>query len=256
MISAYLMGGLGNQMFQIAAATSLAIENDDEAIFNFEACFTPLEGLPSTKYKDNLFKKINNSQNIITEFRHEESSHAYQKIVYKKNLLIYGYFQSEKYFMQNKEKILDIFYINDADVSFLQDAYKNIDLNNTVSVHIRRGDYLKFPDTHPVCEAEYYKKAMSYFPNKNFLFISQDIEWVKQNFKGNNIFYSKNNNEISDFIIQTLCCDNIIANSTFSWWAAYLNKNKNKKVIAPSQWFGKDSSLNHNDIVPCNWTKI
>jgi len=256
MISAFLMGGLGNQMFQIAAATSLAIENNDEAAFNFKTCYTPLQGNPSLKYEKNIFKKIKNLENITIDNTHTEINFAYQKIEYKKNLLMHGYFQSEKYFLQNKEKILDLFYINSEDVYFLQNKYKNIDLNNTVSVHVRRGDYLKFSHIHPVCEAEYYKKAMEHFPNKNFIFVSQDMEWVYENFKGNNIFYSNNDNEILDFTIQTICSDNIIANSTFSWWAAYLNKNKNKKIISPLKWFGEKSPHNQDNIIPSNWIRI
>lgn len=250
------MGGLGNQMFQIAAATSLAIENNDEAVFDFNLCFTPLQGNPSLKYVDNIFKKIKNSKFIEVEYTHKEKNHSYENIPYKKNLLIHGYFQSEKYFQKNKEKIIDLFHIDDKDISFLYEKYKNIDLKNTVSIHIRRGDYLNSPDIHPVCKKEYYEKAMQSFPNKNFLFVSQDIEWVKNNFKGTNIFYSENNNEILDLTLQTICSDNIIANSTFSWWGAYLNRNQNKKVIAPLQWFGKNSFINKNDIVPSNWTEI
>ena len=256
MISASLMGGLGNQMFQIAAATSLAIENKDEAVFDFNSCFTPSQGNPSLKYADNIFKKIKNSKFIEVEHTHKEKNHSYEKIPYEKNLLINGYFQSEKYFQKNKEKILDLFHIDHKDISFLYEKHKNIDLKNIVSIHVRRGDYLNSPDIHPVCKKEYYEKAMQSFPNKNFLFVSQDIEWVKNNFKGTNIFYSENNNEILDLTLQTICSDNIIANSTFSWWGAYLNKNQNKKVIAPSQWFGKNSFINKDDIVPSNWTEI
>jgi hypothetical protein len=256
MISSFLMGGIGNQMFQIAAATSLAIENNDEAIFNFESCFTPLQGNPSSKYANNIFKKIKSSKNVIPEHIHKEACHSYKKIEYKNNLLLHGYFQSEKYFERNKQKIIDLFYINPENISSLQERYKNINLNDTVSVHVRRGDYLKFSDSHYLCEIEYYEKAMEQIPNKNFIFISDDIQWVKKNIKGNKIYYSDNNDEVLDLTLQTICCDNIIANSTFSWWGAYLNQNKNKKVIAPLRWFGKNSFLNQNDIVPSNWKKI
>lgn len=250
------MGGLGNQMFQIAAATSLAIDNNDEAVFNFEACFTPLQGNPSLKYKDNIFKNIKNSNSIISEYRYDETSYKHSEIPYVKNLFINGYFQSEKYFQKNKREVTNLFFINEQDIEFLISKYKEIDLNETVSIHVRRGDYLRFSDIHPICEIEYYKKAMNFFPNKNFIFVSKDMDWVKDNFKGENIFYCQNDNEILDFTIQTICSDNIIANSTFSWWAAYLNKNKDKKIIAPSQWFGKNSGIYQNDIVPTNWIRI
>lgn len=250
------MGGLGNQMFQIAAATSLAIDNNDEAVFNFSSCFTPLQGNPSSKYKNNIFKNIKNSEDIISEYKYTETSHKYTQIPYAKNLLINGYFQTEKYFYKNKQQIIDLFFINENDIDFLKDKYKNINFNKTVSIHVRRGDYLKFSETHPVCEIDYYKMAIEFFPDSDFLFVSKDMEWVKNNFRGNNIFYCHNDNEVLDFTIQTICAHNIIANSTFSWWAAYLNKNKNKKIIAPSQWFGKNSGIYQNDIVPIDWTRI
>jgi len=256
MISAFLMGGIGNQMFQIAAASSLAIENNDEAVFNFENCFTPLQGNPSSKYSKNIFKNVKNSQNLIIEREYKEKSYEYCKIPYFKNLLINGYFQNEKYFIQNKDKIIDLFYISDEDIRFLKLNYYYIDFEQTVSIHVRRGDYLKFSDIHPVCEVDYYNKAIENFPNKKFIFISDDIQWVKDNFRGNNIFYSKNNNEILDFTLQSICCSNIIANSSFSWWAAYLNKNKNKKIIAPLKWFGKNSPYCENDITPIDWVRI
>lgn len=250
------MGGIGNQMFQIAAASSLAIENSDEAIFNFESCFTPLQGNGSLKYSNNIFKNIKNSKNIIIDQVYNETSHSYNKIPYSKNLLIKGYFQSEKYFAQNKNKIADLFYINDEDVKILTHQYNFLDLSQTVSIHIRRGDYLNFPDIHPVCEAEYYNKAMENFPNKNFIFISDDIKWAKENFKGDRIYFSNNNSEILDLTLQTICSDNIIANSSFSWWAAYLNKNQNKKIIAPLKWFGKNGPSEQNDITPYNWIRL
>jgi hypothetical protein len=256
MISAFLMGGIGNQMFQIAAASSLAIENNDEAIFNFESCFTPLQGNSSLKYSKNIFKNVKNSQNLIIEHEYKEKSHEYSKIPYFKNLLINGYFQNEKYFIENKHKIIDLFYINNEDINFLKLNYNYLNFNETVSIHIRRGDYLKFSDIHPVCEIEYYNKAMENFPDKNFIFISDDMEWVKNNFKGSRIFYSKNNNEILDFTLQSICCSNIIANSSFSWWAAYLNKNQSKKIIAPLKWFGKNGPSEQNDITPSNWIRI
>jgi hypothetical protein len=96
---------------------------------------------------------------------------------------------------------------------------------------------------------------MDEFKNSSFIFISDDMEWVKNNFKGDNIFYSPLKDAILDLTLMTVCNNIIIANSTFSWWGAYLNK-KNKKVISPKIWFGHRGPKDYFDIVPNNWIKI
>lgn len=251
------MGGLGNQMFQIAAAYSVASSNNDFCHFNFDKCYTPLQGHPSNRYKNNIFKNIKHSNDIIVEHVHKEKDdQSYEKIEYKNNLMLHGYFQKEKYFKNNISDIKNnLFYLNPKDCDFLSSKFK-LNEKRSVSVHIRRGDYLKFSDIHPICDLLYYKKAIDFFgKNYNFIFVSDDIEWVKQNFNADNYYYSCLNNEILDFTLLTLCHDNIIANSTFSWWGAYLGKYKDKKVIAPAQWFGKEGP-NGEDIVLKNWIKL
>lgn len=255
MTSSFLMGGLGNQMFQIAAATSLAIDNNDEAIFNFNACYTPLQGNPSNKYKDTLFKNIKKSDVLYYDYIHEEKSHKYEPIQYKKNILLKGYFQSEKYFVNNKKTIINLFNIEEKTENFLYEKY-NFSNYKYVSVHIRRGDYLKFSNIHPTCSIDYYLKAMQHFDNYKFLFVSDDIAWVKENFKNNNYIFSEETDEINDLILLTLCDHNIIANSTFSWWGAYLNKKSDKIIIRPNKFFGNDGPKDENDICPDEWIKI
>lgn len=249
------MGGLGNQMFQIAAAYSLAQDNNDEAVFDFNKCYTPGQGHESNRYKETILKNINNQSNIFSCNFHEEEDFSYKEIKYRNNLMIKGYFQCEKYFYNNKQSVIDLFHISQEDISFLNDIF---DFNNNkyVSVHIRRAEYLKYPDIHPVCEKSYYYKAMEFFPKETkFLFISDDIEWVKDNFKSNNFYFSENNTDILDLTLISLCDHNIIANSSFSWWGAYLNKNKNKTVIGPKHWFGPKGPKNQ-EIIPESWIKI
>jgi hypothetical protein len=96
---------------------------------------------------------------------------------------------------------------------------------------------------------------MDGFKNSQFIFISDDMGWVMSNFRGDNIFYSNLNSEVGDMILQTMCDNNIIANSSFSWWGAYLNKTPNKVVIAPSQWFGPSGHKDIQDVIPENWIK-
>jgi hypothetical protein len=90
----------------------------------------------------------------------------------------------------------------------------------------------------------------------DFIFVSDDMNWVKENFKGNNIFYSDNSEEILDLTLMSICDNNIIANSSFSWWGAFLNENPNKKVIAPSKWFGPEGPSDTQDIYPTEWITI
>jgi hypothetical protein len=246
MISCNLQGGLGNQMFQIAATIALSLRNNDKSCFNFSTCNTPLQGNPSNKYKDTIFSKICNQPFFFSEKQYFEPKFSYTEISYHNNLLLNGYFQSEKYFEDFKDNIIDTFVISDI-------VKKPI--NNLTSVHIRRGDYLNLQHFHSICDISYYKKAMDTIGG-NFLFFSDDMEWVRENFQGDNIFYSQNNDEVLDLSLMTLCDNNIIANSSFSWWGAYLNQNSNKIVISPKEWFGPKGPKDIQDILPENWVKI
>ena len=114
---------------------------------------------------------------------------------------------------------------------------------NSVSIHVRRGDYLKHKNlqTHGLCSLDYYKKAIDYLldqkSNLNFFVFSDDLEWCKNNFDFvQNIFYCEGS-PIEDFILMSSCKYNIIANSSFSWWSAFLNQNQNKIIIYPNNWF-------------------
>lgn len=253
MISSRLFGGLGNQMFQISAAYSLAVKNNDTSGFNFNECYTPLQGRPSKFYVGNIFKNVSAIDHYDFKNYYTESSHEYSPIPYSNDLLLDGYFQSEKYFNNIKDEIINLFYM---------DTYSN-EINEflkydkpVTSVHIRRGDYLKNPNIHPTCDLNYYKNAIEMIGDSYFLFLSDDIEWVKQNFKGENYIFSDFNNDILELELMSKCQNNIIANSTFSWWGAYLNKNVNKKIIAPLIWFGEKGPKNYSDVVPESWIKI
>lgn len=174
------------------------------------------------------------------------------------NCYIEGYFQSEKYFMEIKHKIIKAFSFPSID-----DNNKNILMkirnSNSVSIHIRRGDYLKQRSVFKTCDVSYYQKAISYIKSNSispyFFVFSNDIEWCKKNIEEKNICYVDNNNGINSFRDMQLmseCKHNIIANSTFSWWGAWLNKNKDKIVCAPSSWFVGM----HDNPVPEDWIRI
>lgn len=252
MISCNLQGGLGNQMFQIAAATSLALSNDDTYSFNFHQCNTPNQGNPSVKYINNIFKDIPIHDNYHFEKNYNEPKFSFTEIPYQKNLLLNGYFQSEKYFKNNSDKIKKLFFLNIDDIKNISIKY---DVTNLTCVHVRRGDYLKHKDFHFTCDIDYYQKSIQSINDTKFIFVSDDMDWVKLNFKSDNFLYSDLNDEILDFTLITMCKNVIISNSSFSWWGAYLNKNQGK-IIAPKRWFGKLGPKDYFDVIPNGWETI
>jgi len=257
MTSTFLLGGLGNQMFQIAAAKSLAISTNDDFGLNYSLCHTPNQGKKGTFYKNSIYKNIkeipNNEMSCVL---YDEKSFHFSPIPKRKNTVIRGYFQSEKYFIDHKNEVLNEFYFSNSDVDYLNKKFNTLN-QECVSVQIRRGDYLKFSDFHPPCSTEYYEQAIKYFGrNKNFIFVSDDIKWVKDNFTGDNYLYFEEDNEILGLILLTICNHNIISNSSFGWWGAYLNKNSDKKIIAPSKWFGPKAKNNTKDLIPEKWKRI
>jgi hypothetical protein len=181
--------------------------------------------------------------NIRNELnQYYEPSHSYNEIK-EDNICLNGYFQSEKYFSHCRGIILYYF-----------GAHKP--LVDYVSVHVRRGDYLKYPTKHPIPSLNYYKGAFGLFPEGTvFMVFSDDIAWCKENINfSNNILFSESKSEIEDLHLMSRCKHHIIANSSFSWWGAWLCTNPNKIIVRPSVWFGVDNShLDDKDICPKNW---
>ncbi len=251
------MGGLGNQLFQISASISLAIDNNDEFGFDFDSCQTNNQGYSANKYKNNLFKNILDLKNFKFDNWYEELNFSYNEIPYKKNMLLSGYFQSEKYFKKNFHKIKNILNFDELILDNIKKKYNPFKTQKKITtVHVRRGDYVGLEDFHGLCNVNYFNKAMSLIGDSFFIFISDDLDWVKKKFKGDNILYSDYNDEIYDLLLMTISDNNIISNSTFSWWGAYLNPNESKKIISPQKWFGVNGIKNYQDVVPPEWIKI
>jgi len=159
-----------------------------------------------------------------------------------------GYFQNKKYFNLEDDKGIEFNKKVIKESNFLLEEL-NIDPSEFVSIHVRRGDYLKI-DQHPVQDMSYFNKAMDLFPNSSFLVFSDDPEWIKQKFNTENCTcFPTQYDAFIDLYCMSICSSNIIANSTFSWWSAFLNKNVDKTVVYPNNWFkGKDI-----DIFPDDW---
>lgn len=252
MITSVLGGGLGNQMFKISAAISLAYDNDDITVFDFNNYHGCSQGFSPFKYRNNIFRKLVKGV-IESPIQYKDLKFNYTKIDYKNNLELDGLFQTEKYFVNNKQLILDLFEIS-QEIKNKLDIYKrifNVFNKTTVSLHVRRGDYLPIYNTLPSISLEYINNALSYFENCLVCVISDDINWCIGNIKSTTsqlYFIGDNLEDYEQLYLMSMCDHNIIANSSFSWWGSYLNLNPDKMVIAPKLWFGSDFHEDWNDI--------
>ena len=239
---------LGNQMFQIAAAAALAERDGDEFWIPNWAYADMFEGEFVLQGRGGPFK-----QWTEPGFHHTDIPEGMN--------VLNGYFQSEKYFKDNDSKIRKMFTIKQGIKDAIYKKHKNLlDRDNVVALHLRRGDYLTLPDHHPVMDLNYFMKAMKKFPKDSiFLVFSDDTQWCKDNFPGigEKFFIIEGQTDVEDFAMMTMCDHNCIANSSFSWWAAWLNDNEAKVVVAPEKWFGKAyASWNTDDLYCEGWNKI
>ena len=253
MITSLLQGGLGNQMFQVAAATSLAKKNGDEACFNLHNHHLPNQGRKCHNYIDNVFRNVDFSSPVRVLHSHHETSYKYEEINYTPQMALIGFFQSEKYFKEHQDDIRQLFSIDSCILDIIKEKYGYLLERETAFLHVRLGDYVKYKDHHPPCSLDYYKEATSRFPeNTIFLVFSDDIEWCKGKFQDERFVFIHNNEDYIDLYLMTLCKSAIMANSSFSWWGAWLGEKE--KVIAPSRWFGEGSKNNTKDLYVQEWT--
>ena len=287
MIIVNLKGGLGNQMFQYALGKSLSIkynrilkfdlnfykENLDAHVTkrNFELEHFSVKADPATK-QDLKFKKSNRVTNFFTSNKFKIYNDLnFGGTIESNNSIVYfdGFWQSELFFQDIRNLLLREFTPKislDADNMFW---INSISRCNSISVHIRRGDYITNSSAnsfHGVCSIEYYKSAIRYIQdivdNPIFYFFSDDMTWVKENFYNglqNYNFVEGNIGENSylDIRLMSFCKHNIVANSTFSWWGAWLNTNVDKVVIAPLMWFSdSDQNSKTKNLIPSSWVRI
>lgn len=229
------MGRLGNCLFQIATTISTAMQNNTdyrfplwsyEADFNIHNCFSP---------------------DIKVSATYQEKAFHYNEIPRFTSVDLIGYWQSWKYFEKYKEEIKNI----------LTPVHNFQMENGLCSLHIRRGDYVNIQHCHPLMSMDYYHKAMEQSNCKKFLILSDDMTWAKRNFVGNQYEYSEGNSPTFDLALMAKKCEsNIICNSSFSWWGAWLNRSEFQKVIAPTNWFGPALPHSTKDLLPDEWIKI
>lgn len=284
-----ISGGLGNQMFQYAYGRALSKRCGGELLLDlswFDESYTTVTNRPLGLDLFNFDYKVASEEDILnikgrgkrkkglkkllsfdnSNFIKENHYHFDESLLnVKKDSYFSGYFQSEKYFSDFEELIKSDFAFKDE----LNDDYKKLsqlmDNENSVGIHIRRGDYVNDKNTsihHGVCSVEYYKEALKIISEKVkdpvFYFFSDDLDWVKDNLNiDGDVVYVESSlaKDHEDMQLMTMCKHFIIANSSFSWWGAWLSVDKDKTVIAPLKWFN-DGSKNTKDLIPQGWTRI
>lgn len=280
-----LNGRMANQLFiwafikKLKKFIDLPVLIDDSITtpkLNCFNCFNEFNKMTVQKsFINKLAKKTIPFRSIRNYFAHvhfdlpvkqEHTFCKFEENLFKINSPTYidGYFQTEMYFADIKEEILNDFKLNTPLDNKNKTFLNKIKTSNSISLHIRRGDYLKHPDKLGNCSFEYYKKAVDFIIQKTqsenpVLFIfSDDIKWAKKHatFEQKTIYVDINNPKKGCFDLELMkhCKHNIIANSSFSWWGAWLNQNPEKLVIAPNPWF-KEFNKDF-DIIPKTWHRI
>ncbi len=286
MIIVKIVGGLGNQMFQYAYAKALNSKGYnvklDISVFEtyrlhggyqldkYNISLKVASSKETNKlYKNSFLSKIAKRLSIQNGNLLEEKSLLYDErlVNIKDNKYITGYFQNERYFKEIREILLKEFTLKEQSTAYTQEISNVImATKNSCSLHVRRGDFTNSTNIsiHGTCTVEYYQKAIEYMKEyadsvKYFIF-SDDIEWTKNNLKIENAVYIDSKEKRlphEDIYLMSLCNHNIIANSSFSWWGAWSNDNKDKIVVAPKKWFINLKLLDQSrDIIPKSWIQI
>jgi hypothetical protein len=244
MVGVKTYGRMGNFLFQVACCIGYALKHNLEfTVPNYtnNPKWNPiyLQHLVNPNWHEGL-----SDVNLIEQqFTYKELS--FQEEWRDKQILLDGYWQSEKYFKEYRKELLYLFNL----------PYNKKD--GYISVHVRRGDYLELRDKHPDVTKEWYQMVMNKFVGYKFKFFSDDIAWCRQEFGDRqDCEFSTNSDEVSDLIEASCCEHNISSPSTFSWWINYLNQNENKKIHLPKFWFVDGYHLDTSDIVPDEWIRI
>jgi hypothetical protein len=255
--TAYLMGGLGNQMFQIAHAICQGWKNNIPSIFKCQS-FTPMQANQPTKYVDNIYRNIF-FYNFSSKIKRVNAPWEYVdlNVNWDSPIEFYGYFQSGKNFLGYEEKIKDLFQPTENFINKIENKFPKIKKEITVSIHVRRGDYLTINNILPIIDKSYIDECLKMIGEYDHIFIfSDDVNWVKENLIYENSTVVESLEDYEDLWFISLCKINIMSNSSFSWWGTFLNKNENKKTYVPSIWFGPYGEPNYKDIYLDNWIKI
>lgn len=245
MLSFTPMGRCGNYMMELFTAWTYARKHGLE----FSA-----PSITTSDYHCPIYCRhlINPNYNYaIPTVRVEEKQHGFEELPFHEswrnlNILLVGYFQSEKFFLEYRDELLEA-------VGYPWRLNEGV-----VSVHNRRGDYLVLRDKHPYYGEEWIEEAMKFFPGKKFLFFSDEIKWAKEKFGNREDCMFSEGKSIEEDLVAMSCCEHHInSSSTYSWIGAWMNRNPNKKIITPKLWFTEGwGNLNVSDIIPESWIKL
>lgn len=288
-----IQGGLGNQMFQYAFSRALPTEERvyfDLAYFDEPGSMSleldrvfgislPERDTPAYRktrnllYSNKVLRKLYTAykvaRRVVSKVLCRNSRYIETKLSYNPAALSHpyqyydGYFQSYKYFESCKHELERAYSFPSLDQGN-QKIAEMIAHSNSVSVHVRRGDYLEHPLYKGICDEDYYTEAIATISSRvadpHFFVFSNDIEWCKKHLSflsAQVTFVSGNGGENSykDMQLMSLCKHNIICNSSFSWWGAYLNKNKHHTVLRPNKWI-HDENTKIDDICPPAWLVV
>ena len=287
MLIVKIFGGLGNQMFQYALYRKLQVLGkevfcDTQSLSKVsEQGFPIINIFPNTKIQvvseedrgrlgdvsKSLFSKVR--RRVWRKGSHicenEEIKYFQTEILGMDEVYLDGYWQSESYFRDIRETLVAEFEFPIVSDRRNRELALEMRENNSVSVHFRRGDYLcgKVAKIHGgLCSDLYYEKAIGYFKEKytdvHFYIFSNDPDWIKQHYnnpKMTIINWNNNANSYLEMYLMSQCHHNIIANSSFSWWGAWLNQNEKKEVIAPRFWFNPKYMI-EKDTVCESWVRM
>ena len=287
MIYTAIHGGLGNQMFQYAIARSLSfyykvpfkldlvkMENYNLREFSLDllnvsanvANRSEVKKYHNSKYKDYLLRQLYRKNIKLTNKIFEKNEFQYNEIIFENSdVYLDGYWQSYKYFENIRDILLEEFSLKSDFNLNNQSVLKNIKASNSISIHIRRGDYLlnnTNRNLYCVYGIKYYFDAIAFLSKKidnaHFFIFSDDLDWARKEIIIPNATFVDANckeNFENDMFLMSKCKHNIIANSSFSWWGAYLGSGTGK-VIVPPQWFGPKGPQDIQDLIPEKWMKI
>jgi hypothetical protein len=261
MIYVYPIGGLGNMMFHIASIWSLAKDNNDElGLLNIPQKIASLVNDPRYYHNECNLRHAQKYEYIFNRFPQINGRNfptfsypfTYTPLKYQKEYQYMGYYQSEKYFKHRRNEILELFKPTD-EINI--GVMKYSDLFDNISLHVRRGpEIVSCTDVYTLPTMEYYNNALSCLPQDlKILIFSDNMKWCKENFIGNRFVFIKEIDYISIYLMSKMKY-HIVANSTFSWWGAWMSNAE--KIFSPRSWFVNGSGVSDVDLIPENWIKI
>ncbi|MBC8109463.1 MAG: alpha-1,2-fucosyltransferase [Verrucomicrobia bacterium] len=281
MIISKITSGLGNQLFQYALGRTLSLQHQtplklDLTNFNlyknrkFSLNHFKLDYKEATAEEIAFFTKENHIfKQVFKPFYKrkylKERMFAFDKQISRSgdNVYLQGYWQSENYFKSTEATLRQDFKFRNPPSANASKVAEKMNVSTAVSLHIRRGDYVSNPAiarTHGVLPIGYYQNAIkimaSQVENQHLFIFSDDLVWTKTNLNTSfPITYVENNTDVDDLWLMSQCKHHIVANSSFSWWGAWLNPNTDKLVLTPKRWFLSEK-YNPKDIIPESWQKI